>query len=81
MCGSSHSRNNPLICSLYRDAMAFDVGNVTVRAAVAARDALLSGAQPASERAMAAVARHALFTEALLGALKARVAEFKSVAK
>jgi hypothetical protein len=37
------------------------------------------GAQPAS--AMAAAAREAIFTDALLGALRARLEELKNVAK
>jgi hypothetical protein len=61
--------------------MGFDIGSATSRAAAGARDALLAAARPANERGMAAVAERAIFTEALLGALKARVAEWKTVAK
>jgi hypothetical protein len=61
--------------------MGLDIGSATIRAAAVARDAVLAGARPADERGMAAVAERALFTEALLDALKARVAEWKTVAK
>jgi 2-keto-3-deoxy-galactonokinase len=61
--------------------MALDIGTSTLRAATAARDALATSARTPDERGMATVARQALFTEALLGAVKARVAELKSVAK
>ena len=61
--------------------MALDIGNATIRAATAARAALAGGGPVADERAMAALARRALFDEALLGAIKARVAELKTVAK
>ncbi len=61
--------------------MELDLGTSTIRAAGAARDALALTGGRADERRMAAVAQHALFSEALLGAIKARVAELKSVAK
>ena len=61
--------------------MNLDLGMSTIRAAGVARDALALDAGRAGERRMAAVAQRALFTEALLGAIKARVAELKSVAK
>ena len=62
--------------------MTLDIGADTIRAAAAARDAIApAGALPANERAMAGVAQRALFDEALLGAIKARVAELKAVAK
>jgi hypothetical protein len=67
--------------SAYRTHMGLDIGSGTIRAAAVARDALLAGTHPANERGMAAVAERALFAEALLGALKARVAEWKTVAK
>ncbi len=60
--------------------MPLDIGISTIRAAAAARATLVAPG-PANERAMAAMAEHALFTEALLGAIKARVAELKVVAK
>ena len=50
-------------------------------AAAGARDALTAAAGSANERTMGAVARQALFAEALLGAVKARVNELKLVAK
>jgi hypothetical protein len=61
--------------------MSMDIGNATIRAAAAARDAIGNVRTLADERGMAAVAQRALFDEALLGAIKARVAELKSVAK
>jgi hypothetical protein len=60
--------------------MGLDIGTTTINAAAAARAALSAG-KPPDERGMAAVAQRALFDEALLGAIKARVAEWKSVAK
>ena len=61
--------------------MDLDIGNAAAAAAAAARDALTTAARTAGERSMGAVARQALFTEALLGAVKARVDELKVVAK
>jgi hypothetical protein len=61
--------------------MELDIGSATVRAAQAAREALATTAPRLDERAMSVVARRALFDEALLGAIKARVAELKTVAK
>jgi hypothetical protein len=61
--------------------MTLDIGNAAAAAAAGARDALTAGAAAASERTMGAVAREALFAEALLGAVKARVNELKLVAK
>jgi hypothetical protein len=61
--------------------MSLDIGNATLRAAAGARDALVRSGRAVDERAMAAVAQRALFDEALLGAVKARVSELKSVAK
>jgi hypothetical protein len=61
--------------------MGLDIGAATIRAAAGARDAIVPGRVMPDERGMAAVAQRALFDEALLGALKARVAEFKAVAK
>jgi hypothetical protein len=61
--------------------MTIDIGTTTFGAATAARDALGAAARTPGERGMAAVARAALFDEALLAAIKARVAEFKAVAK
>jgi hypothetical protein len=56
------------------------------RSALAARDRLTESAAraanaPAKERAMAAVAHAAIFSDALLGAVRARLAELRSVAK
>jgi hypothetical protein len=55
----------------------------TASAALAARDRVELAAQAAArdERGAAALARSALFEEALLGALKARFAELRTVAK
>ncbi|HYZ17241.1 MAG TPA: hypothetical protein VE591_12600 [Candidatus Acidoferrum sp.] len=55
----------------------------TADAALAAREGVERAARGAShdERGAAALARAALFDEALLGALKARFAELKSVAR
>jgi hypothetical protein len=61
--------------------MDLDLGNRTLAAATAARDAILARPAAVGEREMAAVAQRALFDEALLGAVKARVAELKAVAK
>ena len=57
------------------------LGNDTIRAAAAARDALVTAGRASDERGMATFAKRALFDEALLGAIKARVAELKSVSK
>jgi hypothetical protein len=57
------------------------LGSDTVRAATAARDALVAAGRASDERGMAAFAKRALFDEALLGAIKARVAELKLVTK
>jgi hypothetical protein len=61
--------------------MSLDIGDAAAAAAASARDALTAAAPAASERTMGAVARQALFTEALLAAVKAHVNEFKLVAK
>ena len=61
--------------------MSLDIGAATIRDATAARDALAAGATRADERGMATTARRALFDEALLAAIKARVGEMKLVAK
>ena len=61
--------------------MSLDIGNAAAAAAASARDALTAAGRSANERTMAAVAREALFAEALLGAVKARVNELKLVAK
>jgi len=61
--------------------MNLDIGDATAAAAARARDALTAASRTANERTMGAVAQQALFTEALLGAVKARVNELKLVAK
>jgi hypothetical protein len=61
--------------------MSLDIGNAAAAAAANARNALTAAAPAANERTMGAVAREALFAEALLGAVKARVNELKLVAK
>ena len=63
--------------------MQVDVGSLTEAAAAAARERLTAqtrGGAP-SERGMAAVAKTAIFEEALLAAIKARLSELKTVAK
>jgi hypothetical protein len=61
--------------------MNLDIGDAAAAAAAGARDALTAAGQNANERTMGAVAQQALFAEALLGAVKARVDELKLVAK
>ena len=61
--------------------MSLDIGDAAAAAAAGARDALTAAGRTANERTMGALARRALFTEALLGAVKARVNELKLVAK
>jgi hypothetical protein len=61
--------------------MNLEIGNVAAAAATDARDRLGAVAARANERTMGAVAHQALFVEALLGAVKARVDELKTVAK
>ena len=61
--------------------MNLDIGDAAAAAAAGARDGLTAAARTANERTMGAVAQQALFTEALLGAVKARVNEMKLVAK
>ncbi len=61
--------------------MRLDIGDAAAAAAAGARDALTAASRTANERSMGAVAQQALFTEALLGAVKARVNELKLVAK
>jgi len=63
--------------------MIFNVGTATEAAAAAARDRLTAqtlGGAP-SERGMAGIATTAIFEEALLAAIKARLGELKTVAK
>ena len=61
--------------------MSLDIGNDAATAATRALDSLTDLSRSAGERTMGAVARQALFTEALLGAVKAHVNELKTVAK
>jgi hypothetical protein len=61
--------------------MSLDIGDAAAAAAAGARDALTAASRTANERTMGTVAQQALFTEALLGAVKARVNELKLVAK
>jgi hypothetical protein len=61
--------------------MNLDIGDAAAAAAAQARDALTAAGRNANERTMGAVAQQALFTEAMLEAVKARVAELKLVAK
>ena len=61
--------------------MSLDIGDAAAAAAAGARVALTAAGRTANERTMGAVAREALFAEALLGAVKARVDELKLVAK
>jgi hypothetical protein len=63
--------------------MELNTASSTASAALAARARLVaqSSAAAGDERAMAAVARSAVFEEALLAALRARFNELRSVAK
>jgi hypothetical protein len=63
--------------------MPIDLTVPTAAAALAARDRVELAAHAAArdERGAAGLARSALFEEALLGALKARFAELRTVAK
>jgi hypothetical protein len=61
--------------------MNLDIGDAAAAAAASARDALTAAGATANERTMGALAQQALFTEAMLGAVKARVDELKLVAK
>lgn len=61
--------------------MAFDIGDATAAAALHARDVLARAALRPDERGMARVATQAVFCEALLGALRARIAELRTVAR
>jgi hypothetical protein len=61
--------------------MTLDIGDAAATAATAAQEALAAQSRTAGERTMGAVARQALFAEALLGAVKAHVNELKLVAK
>jgi len=59
------------------------VGAATVEASLAAREKLsaIAGGAARDERGAGRVARVALFEEALLGALRARFAEMRTVTK
>jgi hypothetical protein len=61
--------------------MSLNIGDTAAGAAARASDALAATARNADERTMGTIARRALFTEALLGAVKAHVNELKAVAK
>ncbi|HEV8020731.1 MAG TPA: hypothetical protein VGP41_05675 [Candidatus Lustribacter sp.] len=61
--------------------MSFNIGDAAAAAAASARDALTTASATANERTMGALAQQALFAEAMLGAVKARVDELKVVAK
>ncbi len=63
--------------------MELDMGNATVAAAHAAGATLagLTHGSTIDESRMAKIARAAIFEEALLGALHARLTELRSVAK
>ena len=79
-----HSRGNAAATSIGDDpGMTIDFTAPTEAAALAARDRLdLAAKAPArDERSAARVAKAALFEEALLGALKARLAELRTVAR
>jgi hypothetical protein len=65
----------------YASGMSLDIGDAAAAAAAGARDALTAASATVNERTMGAVARQALFAEALLGAVKAHVNELKLVAK
>ena len=66
---------------MYAAVMNLDIGDTAARAAATASAALAVAGRNADERAMGAIAQRALFTEALLGAVKAHVNELKTVAK
>jgi hypothetical protein len=70
-----------MILGGYALRMTLDVGDAAAAAAASARDALTAAAGAVNERTMGAVVHEALFTEALLGAVKAHVNELKLVAK
>jgi hypothetical protein len=61
--------------------MSLDIGDAAAAAAARARDTLTVAGRRPDERLMGSVAQGALFAEALLGAVKARVNELKLVAK
>ncbi len=61
--------------------MELDTGTAAAAAAARTTRDLTQAAHTANERTMVAFAQQALFTEALLGAVKARVEELKAVAK
>ena len=63
--------------------MNLDIGNATVAAARAARTTLshLTRGSAVDEPRMAKIAQAAIFQEALLGALHARLTEIRSVTK
>jgi hypothetical protein len=51
------------------------------RLSAAARTTAQLGARPGSQASMAAAARQAIFADALLGAMRARLEELKNAAK
>jgi len=61
--------------------MHVDIGDSAIAAATRARDALSPPALGASERSMARLTTRAVFCEALLGAIRAQVAEVRTAAK
>ena len=61
--------------------MTLDIGDATAAAAAGARDALTVASRNANERIDGGGRSRRLFTEAMLGAVKARVNELKLVAK
>ncbi|GAC1415071.1 MAG: hypothetical protein NVSMB5_03840 [Candidatus Velthaea sp.] len=62
--------------------MKLDVGSQTSAAALSGRERLAALARGVTgERHMASIARAAIFEEALLGALRARFNELRTVAK
>lgn len=62
--------------------MKLDIGDATAAAADHARNQLSALARRGGEeRSMAGIAAGAIFQEALLSALRSRIAELKSVAK
>ena len=79
----SHRGNRAFTSRAHDRGMPIDQTVPTADAALAARAGVALAAQAATrdERGAAALARSALFEEALLGALKARFAELRAVAK
>jgi uncharacterized protein YgbK (DUF1537 family) len=82
--GSSCRGNVPLTSARYRQAMEFDTANSIGSAALAARTTLTHlarGSTGVDESRMARIAQAAIFSEALMSAVHARLGELRTVAK